>query len=96
MCRSKGSEHFPQCAGRGWAVVALTATTCLGWAGTTENTTKKKNQLSLSLFRERKIESHANWAPLGLGGGRRSESTLFQALAILAKPPLLSAASAGD
>lgn len=95
MCRSKGSEHFPQCAGRGWAVVALTD---MSWMGRNNRKHhKKENQLSLSLFRERKIESHANWAPpLGLGGGRRSESTLFQALAILAKPPLLSAASAGD
>ena len=93
-CRTKGCEHFPQCSGRGWAVVALTDTS---WMGRNNKKQYEKESTSLPLFRERKDESHGNWAPpLGFGGGKGSESALFQALVILAKPSLLSAASARD
>lgn len=56
----------------------------------------EKQPTSPSLFKERKYGSHDNWAPpLDFKGGREPES-LFEALVILAKPPLLSAALAGD
>lgn len=77
-----------------WAALALTDTS---WMGKNNKKKYEKELTSLSLFRKRKNESHGNWAPpLEFGGGRGSASALFQALVILAKPPLLSAASAGD
>lgn len=91
MCRTKGSGHFPRCSGQ-----RLLLQTHPGWGRTTKKQYEKE-LTSLSLFRNRKNESHGNWAPpLEFGGGRGSASALFPALVILAKPPLLSAASAGD
>lgn len=52
MCRSKGSEHFPQCAGRGWAVVALTD---MSWMGRNnrKHHKKEKSTVTVSLQREK-------------------------------------------
>lgn len=50
MRRTKGSERFPQCSGRGRAAVALT---CLGWGGTTKHNTKKNRRHCVSSEREK-------------------------------------------
>lgn len=67
-----------------------------GWDGRNNIKQYEKAPTPLCLFKERKIGSHDNWTPLLHFRGGRGFESLFEALVILEKPPLLSAASAGD
>lgn len=91
MCRTKSSEHFLHALGRGCNGGSYRQ----GWDGRNNIKQYEKAPTPLCLFKERRIGSHDNWTPLDFRGGRGFES-LFEALVILEKPPLLSAASAGD